>query len=58
VEETTTTMLDVDGDGVPDVVEVTTTTGVDMDGDGQFSDDEISAEEVIVVREDLLEDDG
>jgi len=58
IETTTTTATDIDGDGVPDVIESVTTTGTDMDGDGQFSDDEIGTEEIIAVREDLVDDDG
>jgi hypothetical protein len=56
VERTTTTAYDVDGDGIADAIESTTVTGVDDDGDGSFSDDEISVETVVAVREDLIED--
>ena len=56
VERTTTTAYDVDGDGVPDVIESTTVTGVDVDGDGSFSDDEITIESTVAVREDLVDD--
>ena len=34
VGQTTTTVVDVDGDGVADIVEQTTTTAYDIDGDG------------------------
>ena len=34
VTETTTTLIDVDGDGVVDIVQETTTTLIDVDGDG------------------------
>jgi len=37
-------MIDVDGDGVPDVIDQTTVTAVDADGDGEFSEDEIEVE--------------
>lgn len=33
-ETTTTELIDVDGDGAPDVVQQTTTTAIDVDGDG------------------------
>jgi hypothetical protein len=35
VVETTTTVIDVDGDGVADIVQETTITAVDLDGDGE-----------------------
>ncbi len=56
VRETTTHLVDVDGDGTIDIVQQTTVTGVDIDGDGEFSDDEITAEGALSVREDLLEE--
>ena len=56
IEQTTTTAYDVDGDGVPDIIESTTITGVDVDGDGSFSEDEITIEETIAIREDLVDD--
>jgi hypothetical protein len=56
IERTTTTAYDVDGDGIADVIESTTITGVDDDGDGSISDEEISVETVVAVREDLIED--
>jgi hypothetical protein len=34
VREATTTVVDVDGDGVPDIVQQTTTVAIDVDGDG------------------------
>ena len=56
IEQTTTTAYDVDGDGIPDIIESTTITGVDVDGDGSFSEDEITIEETIAIREDLVDD--
>jgi hypothetical protein len=55
VEVTTTSAIDLDGDGEFDVIESTTVTGVDEDGDGEFSEDEIEVEEITAVREDLAE---
>jgi len=58
VQRTTTTAYDVDGDGVPDIIRSVTATGVDADGDGELSDDEVSVEETLVVREDLLDEES
>jgi hypothetical protein len=58
MQRTTTTAYDVDGDGVPDVIESVTVTGVDVHGDGELSDDEISVDETLAVREDLLDDES
>jgi len=58
VQQTTTRAYDIDGDGVPDIIESVTVTGVDADGDGELSDDEITVEETVAVREDLLADDN
>ena len=44
--------MDVDGDGVPDVVEVVEAVGVDVDGDGVIDDDEIEVSETVYVRDD------
>ncbi len=56
IEVTTTTGYDLDGDGEVDVIESTTVTGIDVDGDGEFDDDEIEVEEIVAVREDLVDD--
>lgn len=56
VQQTTVTAVDVDGDGQADIIESVTVTGVDVDGDGELSDDEITAEGAIAVREDLVDE--
>jgi hypothetical protein len=57
VDREVVTAYDLDGDGVPDVVETSTVTAVDADGDGTISEDEITEEGIVVVREDLIDDD-
>ncbi len=56
IEQTTITSYDIDGDGVPDIIEATTITGVDVDGDGSIGEDEITIEETVAIREDLVDD--
>ena len=51
-----TEFVDVDGDGVPDIIESTTITGVDVNRDGSIDEDEIEIETTVAVREDLLDD--
>jgi hypothetical protein len=50
--------VDVDGDGVPDIVERITVTGIDLNKDGTIDEDEdeIEVEVELAVREDLLEE--
>ena len=56
VEQTTTTVYDLDGDGVPDIVETTTVTGIDANRDGKIDEDEISIDAAVAVRENLLDE--
>src|SRR3954452_5213366 len=55
VDRTTVTAYDLDGDGVPDVITSSAVTAVDANGDGSIDEDEISVDEVVAVREDLVE---
>jgi len=56
IDKTIVTGYDVDGDGTIDVIESTTITAVDADGDGRITDDEVTGESIIAVREDMLEE--
>ena len=48
----TTTAVDVDGDGVADVIGVVEAIGADVDGDGEISDDEIEVASAVYVDDD------
>jgi len=58
LQQRTVTAYDLDGDGVPDVIDTITVTGVDANHDGTIDEDEISIEETVAVREELLADDS
>jgi len=56
IEKTTVTGYDLDGDGTIDVIETTTIEAADVDGDGTISDDEVTGESIIAVREGMLDE--
>ena len=51
IQETTTTAIDLDGDGTFDAVEEIVATGVDLDGDGTI--DEIEVTETVYGTDEL-----
>jgi hypothetical protein len=55
VEQTTTIAYDLDGDGVADVIESATVTGVDANRDGTISEDEITVDGLVSIREDFVD---